>query len=473
MSIFSGNMKEIGSVEIAPSSGKVPEEFYGGIYLKNGPGALQTRSRQFEHWFDGLAFIQSIRFSSGSVLYSGKYLKSKAYIDCEKYGDIKRPHFRTVPVFSWWEYIREVITGRRTGNNNNVSILKKGAKYFALTESKGMVEFDAVSLETLGEVGYDDKLNSDSQLTAAHPITDLATGELVNFEVTPGKSTTTTYYLSDSNSSELKRSTIASLTSQYPSYAHSFSMSKNYILHVEHPLVAFPVSLLLRFGWIRYITVYKWKPEFKTQITVICRDTGSVKCKVSAAAMFAFHSVNAVDEGDNVVVDLCAYPTNAIVDSLLVKDLMNSEERSIKEPSILTRLTIDTVAETVSGKGLSQEHIELPIINEDYRFKSYSFCYGVGVKGNYFDNAIIKINVKDGSSLLWFEESSYAGEPYFVPKIDSVREDDGYLISLVTREKIGKSFLLILDARDLSEQCRIPLPGKITPGFHGQYFKEI
>lgn len=473
MSIFSGKMKEVDSVELTPSSGKIPKEFYGGFYMKNGPGVLKTRSRKFEHWFDGLAYIQSIRFANDSILYSGRFLKSKTYLDCEKYGDIKRPHFRTVPIFAWWEYIREFFTGRRTGNNNNVSILKKGTKYYALTESKGMVEIDPVNLDTLGEAEFDDKLNSDSQLTAAHPIADIETGDLVNFEVTPGKSTTTTYYLSNNDSSELKRSSIASLTSKYPSYAHSFSMSKKYILHVEYPFVAFPISLLFRFAWIRYISVYKWKPEFKTQITVINRDNGAVKCKVTADAMFAFHCVNTVDEGRNVVVDLCAYPTNAIVDSLLVKELTKSPDRSITEPSVFTRLTIDTVAETLSAKTLTPEHIELPVINEQYRFKSYSFCYGVGVKGNCFDNAIIKLNVNNGSSLVWFEEASYAGEPYFVPKTDCVDEDDGYLISIVTRDEIGKSFFLILDALDFREQCRIPLPGKLIPGFHGQYFKEI
>lgn len=466
-------MDEVSEIELIPSVGTIPKELADGIYFKNGPGTLKTKTRKFYHWFDGLAFIQSFRFHENQIVYSAKYLKSTTYKDIQQHGDIKRPHFHTVPIFKWWEYIREFIKGRDASNNNNVSITRIGRRYYALTESKGMVEFDPISLETLDTVAFDDKLNDKSQITTAHPISDQDKKEIINLEITPGRLTKFTYYSTPSGETQLKRSLIASIESQYPSYTHSFALSRKYVLHMECPLVAFPVSLLLRFGWIPYISVYKWKPEFKTKIKILDRDSGNIVSEVSTDALFAFHHVNAIDSENSVTIDLCAYPSHKIVDSLSVDNLTKDDSRPIPEPSNLTRLTIDIASSTVSSTRISDNHIELPIINEEYRFKAYTYCYGVSVAGDLFDNTIIKINVNDGTSITWQEDKCYAGEPYFVQKNDATQEDDGYLISLVTREEHEKSFLLILDAKTLHEECRVPIPGKSIPGFHGQYYKSV
>ncbi len=48
-------------------------------------------------------------------------------------------------------------------------------------------------------------------------------------------------------------------------------------------------------------------------------------------------------------------------------------------------------------------------------------------------------------------------------------EDDGVLLSVVLDADAGTSFLLVLDARDLSELARAEAPHHIPFGFHGQF----
>ena len=99
--------------------------------------------------------------------------------------------------------------------------------------------------------------------------------------------------------------------------------------------------------------------------------------------------------------------------------------------------------------------------------------YGVGVNKKQpaaIGNALIKIDIKTGEVLYWFEEAYVPGEPLFVQKPNARTEDDGILISIASCFKYDKAYVLILDASDLSEVCRLALPQAFPPGFHGNFF---
>jgi carotenoid cleavage dioxygenase-like enzyme len=57
----------------------------------------------------------------------------------------------------------------------------------------------------------------------------------------------------------------------------------------------------------------------------------------------------------------------------------------------------------------------------------------------------------------------------FVAEPDAAEEDAGVLLSIVLDGERGSSFLLVLDARDLSELARAEVPHHIPFGFHGQF----
>ena len=54
---------------------------------------------------------------------------------------------------------------------------------------------------------------------------------------------------------------------------------------------------------------------------------------------------------------------------------------------------------------------------------------------------------------------------------DGADEDAGVLLSVVLDARTGTSFLLVLDARDLSELGRAHVPQHVPFGFHGAYFR--
>jgi len=53
-----------------------------------------------------------------------------------------------------------------------------GDKYLALTETPYPVQFDLASLNTIGQIDYNDRLKA--QLNTAHPHYDFSTNTLVN-----------------------------------------------------------------------------------------------------------------------------------------------------------------------------------------------------------------------------------------------------------------------------------------------------
>jgi carotenoid cleavage dioxygenase-like enzyme len=67
----------------------------------------------------------------------------------------------------------------------------------------------------------------------------------------------------------------------------------------------------------------------------------------------------------------------------------------------------------------------------------------------------------------WQERGSLPGVPIFARRPGSTREDDGVLLSVVLDAGRRTSFLLVLDARDMSELARASVPHHIPFGFHG------
>jgi carotenoid cleavage dioxygenase-like enzyme len=93
--------------------------------------------------------------------------------------------------------------------------------------------------------------------------------------------------------------------------------------------------------------------------------------------------------------------------------------------------------------------------------------WGVGSAAGWIDR-IVKVDVEERSSLTWTEEGCFPGEPVFVARRDGEHEDDGILLSVVLGPS-GNSFLLVLDARSLSELARAHVPHHIPFGFHGMF----
>jgi carotenoid cleavage dioxygenase-like enzyme len=115
-------------------------------------------------------------------------------------------------------------------------------------------------------------------------------------------------------------------------------------------------------------------------------------------------------------------------------------------------------------------NLELPRI--DYaRCNERPYRYVWGVKGgpNGWLEQIVKLDTADGATCSWSQPDAYPGEPVFVASPGGEGEDDGVLLSVVLDATASTSFLLVLDAGDLSELARARVPHHIPFSFHGQF----
>jgi carotenoid cleavage dioxygenase-like enzyme len=140
----------------------------------------------------------------------------------------------------------------------------------------------------------------------------------------------------------------------------------------------------------------------------------------------------------------------------------------------LRRLRIDLAKEGVKSETLLEDGLDLPRINYGRcHERPYRYVWGVGVGDSGWLDHIVKADLTDRSARRWSQPGCYPGEPVFVaaPAANgaSPSEDEGVLLSVVLDGERETSFLLVLDAKDLSELARAEMPGVMPLGFHGQF----
>jgi carotenoid cleavage dioxygenase-like enzyme len=245
---------------------------------------------------------------------------------------------------------------------------------------------------------------------------------------------------------------------------HSFGLSERWLVLAEFPYVVNP--LRLAFSGRPYIENYRWKPELGTRLTLIDRATGEAKGPFTTDACFGFHHVNAYEDGDEVVADICVFDDAEIVQDLYLERLR--EGKPIARPH-LRRFRINPAAATVDSEVIVDD-IELPRINYGrVNERPYRYVWGVGTADTGWLGRIVKADLQTGEQLEWSQAGRYPGEPVFVAEPGAEDEDAGVLLSVVLDAERGGSSLLVLDARDLSELAQAEAPHHIPFGFHGQY----
>jgi torulene dioxygenase len=114
--------------------------------------------------------------------------------------------------------------------------------------------------------------------------------------------------------------------------------------------------------------------------------------------------------------------------------------------------------------------MELPTINPHYLTKRHRFSYGCSdrLKSSFMDG-LVKFDNVTKESIFWEEKGHTPGEAIFVADPNGMAEDDGVLLSVVLDGYVDRSYLLVLDARELKEVGRAEMLGPMSFGFHGAY----
>ena len=276
-------------------------------------------------------------------------------------------------------------------------------------------------------------------------------------------------------------------------------MSENYLILAEWPYATHPLKLgLMNLYHRSYIENFVWHPDQPTRFFLVHKTEGTVIGPIHAPSAFAFHHINAFEEsedttggGTTVHVDVICYDSPSIIDALYLNNVRHQRE-SIP-PSRVLRYSLpvranagkDSQPAKVEPRVLFAHDFELPRFN--YRRCSgrpYRFCYGLGGEGEGGEKikeqldgkdevklftSIVKLQMDDGTASSWTEAGCYPSEPIFVASPSADSEDDGVVLSVVLRPADKSSFLLILNAKTMSELARARVSHLLPIGLHGLF----
>jgi beta,beta-carotene 9',10'-dioxygenase len=424
--------------------GELPGWLAGSL-LRTGPARWDLGSQTVNHWFDGLAMLHRFTVAGGKVSYANRFLRSKAF-EATRDGKIGFGEFATDPCRSAFRRVASLFDPGLT-DNGAVNVARIMGKWVALTETPMPVAFDPETLETLGVA--DRPPVTFGGLAHPHADGERALSMGVHLMGRPA------YRLVEDDR------VVGKLPVRRPAYVHSFGMTDRYAVLAEHPYTVNPLKLGL--GGRPFIENFQWRPQDGTRFIVIDRRSGEHVGDWRADPFFVFHHVNAFEDGEDVVVDLCAYEDPEIVPAL---GLARLRAGSPIPQAHLERFRLRPGG-AVERTRLAEESLELPRI--DYgriNGRPYRYVWGTGVRSDFFDT-IVKVDVTTSETLTW--RDGYPGEPVYVGRPGRTEEDDGVLLTVVLEPERAASSLVVLDAATLTEQARARVPHHIPFGFHGQF----
>jgi beta,beta-carotene 9',10'-dioxygenase len=452
-------------------TGALPDWLNGSL-LRTGPAKFEVggtdaagAGQRMRHWFDGFAMLHRFTIDGGRVSYGNRFLDSHSYRAAREQQRIVYREFATDPCRSLFKRVQTLFTpGSTLSDNANVNVARLGERFVAMTETPLPVQFDPHTLQSAGVRPFE----VPGQLTTAHPHLDRASGGMLNYAAKLGARSSYRFYaLQPPRGAEVAATprVISSLPVKEPAYMHSFGLTERWLVLAEFPFVVNPLSLAL--SGRPYIENYRWKPELGTRFTLVDRATGESVAGFQTEPCFAFHHVNAYEDGDEVVVDLCALADAGVIEDLYLERLRAGKPIATAE---LTRFRLRLSDRAVKRERLADEDIELPRINyARCNERPYRYVWGVGSGPGGWLERVVKVDTAEHTTLSWSQPGCYPGEPVFVARPHAEDEDDGVLLSVVLDAGAGTSFLLVLDAGDLSELARAETPHHIPFGFHGQF----
>lgn len=410
--------------------GSLPPEL-NGLYVRNGPNAWQGTGG---HFFMGDGMLHGIRLENGKAQwFRSSYVKTPLL-------------YKETNMFLSPPELDETMS--------NVSLIYHGDRLLSLGEQGYPYQIDPQDLGTIGAYDYAGKLPTNH---TAHPKIDPVTGEMHFF----GYNVMRPYLIymrADANGDMIQ---VEDIETQGPAMMHDFAMSENHIIFMEMPVV---------FSWLKVLTgsafPFAWDDDAPCRFGVMPKGGSSDDVKwFDVDPCFIFHTMNAYEQGDEVVMEACRY------DRLWV-----TGSDDFNHPAYLSRYTMNLKTGKVSLERIDDQQFEFPQINRDMWGHSYQYGYGLTSHSEGGDisyegaSGIVKFNRGNGTNQLHsMDKNHLPGEVFYVPASGATAEDDGYLLTYVYDATTHTSDLWVLEAKDLTRPpvAKVKLPVRVPVGFHG------
>eukprot|EP00160_Parvularia_atlantis_P015002 Unigene4071_Nuclearia_a/m.12364 Unigene4071_Nuclearia_a/g.12364 ORF Unigene4071_Nuclearia_a/g.12364 Unigene4071_Nuclearia_a/m.12364 type:complete len:376 (-) Unigene4071_Nuclearia_a:26-1153(-) len=357
--------------------------------------------------------------------------------------------------------------GERMGKANT-ALAFYNRRVFALEEGDKPYVIKLPSLDTVGRYTFEDQL---SHSVTAHPLVDAKTGEMMFFGYTIQPTPPYVQYSFTDAQGKLVRTVPINIREDAPVMMHSFAITEHYSIVMDLPL---------RFMFSNFDEgkeVWDFQ-EVGSRFGILPRhadDTSEVKW-FDAETCMIFHTANAWEEGDEVVLIACR-SRHFRFEGL--NTLMENTKKP-KDPAATThfheyRFNMRTGA--IKERKLSDEFVEFPVIPvhlTGYRVRYVYAARFVNRGGTPYMDGVVKLDLATGRTVAHSHQGLWGGECVFVPRQNAKSEDDGYLVTFLHDERTNASQFVMIDALTMAPEpvCRIATPQRVPFGFHGAWFTQ-
>lgn len=453
--------KEIARTPLPTISGAIPNGLRGTLY-RNGPGRLERGSVRMGHWFDGDGAILAVNFTNSGATATYRYIQTTGYKEEAIANKIIYGNYGMVAPGSIWDRFTKGIK-----NVANTSVLALPDKLLALWEGGKPY---ALNLQTLETIGEDDLEGLTEGLSySAHYKRDGQTGEIFNFGVSPGISTTLNIYKSTASGRIVQK---ASHQIDGMPILHDFVLAGQYLVFLIPPVRLNVLSTLV--GASCFSDALKWEPTKGTEILVIDRQTLKLVSRGKTEPWYQWHFGNGyVDANGTVIVDIARYED--FQTNQYLKEIATGETHTPAK-SHLSRVHLNPLTGKVNKiEKIFDNHCEFPNVPPQYVGKQSRYTYlstfrpGTEIEKEIL-NAIGRYDFENENlTIANVGDNRYPSEPIYVQDVDDISKS--WVITVIYDSVNDTSEVWIYNAEQLNEEpvCKLELPGVIPHGFHGTW----
>jgi len=431
--------------------GELPPDLCGAV-VRNGPNAV-LRPRSLYHWFDGDGMVHGVYFREGRASYRSRLVRTQGLADELRAGEslwpgVMGPYDFTAPR----HYLKD------TANTDLVLFNRALLATWYLCGDP--YRLDPLTLDTLG---VDDFGGRRTTRVSAHPKVDPRSGELVWFTLTE-EPPYMTYGVVSPEGQLVHQVPVELPGARDP---HDLTITEHYSILHDFPYFHDP-EILRKSGY----RVARFHRNLPSRFGVIPRLGAADSIRwFEFEPGYVLHMVNAWEEGDWIIMDGCFQPDPSI--------RRRPEEGELA--SMLGYLRVRAHLHRWRMNLRTGECDETPLDDLNVEFcLPDTELYGVKTRYSYHQQLpidyhtvhyaeLVKYDHEDGSNTRCaYGDGIYGSESPFARRPHAKREDDGYVLTLISYVDGRPSECWVFDATQIERGpiAKVKLPARIPTGFH-------
>jgi carotenoid cleavage dioxygenase-like enzyme len=436
--------------------GEIPSDL-NGVYLRNGPNPRFEPNGNY-HVFDGDGMLHAAHFDRGKVTYRNKWVRTAGWLEEDALGGTE-----------YWGIMSTLKgrTDRRLKDTANTDVIGHAGHALATWYLAGEpYHVDPITLETLGRGDY---IFAPGKGISAHPKVDEITGDLMFFDYfheAPHMS----YGVVDATGRLAHHTAIELPGSRLP---HDMAVTENY--SILHDLPVYNDEEAYRAGRHKI----RFNAALPTRFGVIPRYGAADTIRwFEFSPCFLYHTINAWEEGDEVVMVACRYMPSKAPDGSIDEALTARRIATLGMNARLWRYRMNLKTGEAREECLDDaRNVEFPGFDSARTGRKTRWGYVVdhdpdilrwtGIRRYDTDSGECAGAWSDGHESCWYSE------PWFGPADNQRSEEHGYVVTFVWNDQTREQQLQVFDAQDIGQGpvARVRIPHRIPPGFHACWMK--